>query len=81
MGEIKTHKKISVRKPEGERSCRRLRHREVENIKTNLKKKRGDCGLDSSSSGYGSLVESCKKSNVPSGFIKGRNIFEQLCDD
>jgi hypothetical protein len=51
---------ILVREPEGKRPLGRPRHRWEDNIRMG-----GNSGLNSSGSGYGPVVGSCKHDNEP----------------
>jgi len=62
-----------VEKTDGKRPLGRPKRRWEENIKTDLQKWGGVCGLDRSGSGYGELAGACECGNEPSGSIKWGN--------
>jgi hypothetical protein len=71
MGEMRNPYNILVGIPEGKRPLRRPRHRWEDIIRNDL---RGtgweDCGLDSCGLGSGPVLDSCERSNEPSGSMK-----------
>jgi hypothetical protein len=72
MGEIRNVHKILFGNPEEKRPFGRSRRIWEENIKMDLREIGWlECGLDSSSSGYGQVAGSCEHGNGPSSSIKG----------
>jgi len=67
---------ILVGKLSGKRPLRRPRCRWEDDIRMDIKETVCGYGLESSGSGYSSVVVSCVRSSEDSGFINGREILD-----
>jgi len=72
--------KILVGKPEGKRPVGRPRRGWEDNIRMEVTKMVGRCGMDSAGSGQGSASGICEHGNEPSGSIKGGECRDSLSD-